>query len=59
MLFTPEHDKERLVEILNSTRNRCEVCVLLCSMPDKEYLLSTILEDMCADITALVDDYCR
>lgn len=51
-------NKEELKEVLKSTRNRCEVCIILLQMQSAESLLHTILEDMCEGSQKIAEEYC-
>jgi len=47
-----------LMELIKAIRNRCDVCLDLYALGDREHLLHTILEDLYDDAQTIIDEYC-
>jgi hypothetical protein len=47
-----------LIESIQSIRNRCDVIQLLYDTPGYLHLIPTVLEDLLADCTGLIE-YCK
>jgi len=47
-----------VIELVKAVRNRCDACLDLHAMGNREHLLHTILEDLYDDAQAIIDEYC-
>lgn len=49
---------EKLIERIKSTRNRCDVVLVLSEMKDTGHLVQTILEDLCGAVQVITEEHC-
>lgn len=54
----PVECDEHLVELVRQVKNRCDLFLYVCNIPDLKHTLATILEDMHEDSQAIMHDYC-